>query len=381
MKILKRQYRPGDEVQINKLYKLITNRDRSNEEYRWEWIDTWNGQGNIWLGFDEDREEGDQLIMQYGLIPTPFSFWGQSYLAGKTENCMSHPDCRGTGLYFPHEKEGFEDAQRRFQMFFTTAGNAGKGAARAVRQKLGYKAFDSWVDYLYFTNPDCISELIVNRLNKSTGAPAVWLRFVAALSSGLARFLFRSRFPQSNSSYRIRLFDCHTVPLEQIEDLWRRNKALYGISVDRTKAYLDWRINKNPCFHHRYLTIFNNETLLGYIIFFKNTRKAFRIVDILAHQKDIFLFVRLLSEMIILAQKEKVGAVVCSTLEGNVLLRTALRKSGFLCREAFSLKQHLIGNKDEKSFLFYLTEQIPDHARASNPATWYITSLVKEGRQ
>ena len=153
MNIEKRLYQPGDEVNINKLYKLLTDRDRSIDEYLWEWINTWNGQGSMWLAFDKDREEGDKLIMQYSLIPTPFSFWGKSYLAGKTENCMCHPDLRGKGQFIPHEKESFEEAKKKYDLFFTTAGDEAKGTVGAIRRKLGYVAFDSWAYYtFYITN-------------------------------------------------------------------------------------------------------------------------------------------------------------------------------------------------------------------------------------
>ena len=118
MKLSERAYKPGDEAGINRLYKLITGLDRSVSEYRWEWVDTWAGQGGIWLLFDNDRKSDDRLIAQYSLIPTPMSFLGKAYMAGKTENCMSHPDYRGKGIYYPHEKKYFEEAQKRFDVFF-----------------------------------------------------------------------------------------------------------------------------------------------------------------------------------------------------------------------------------------------------------------------
>lgn len=137
----------GDEKHINALYKLITDKYRSRDEYLWEWINTWNGQGSIWLVFDDERIADDQLIAQYSLIPTPLSFFGKNIVAGKTENCMSHPDIRGTGVYFPHEKKYFEIAKKRFMVFITTTGNVAKGAPGRVREKLGYRAFDDWAIY------------------------------------------------------------------------------------------------------------------------------------------------------------------------------------------------------------------------------------------
>ena len=61
MNTISRPYQPGDEVQINRLYRPIAGRDRSVAEFAWEWLDTWAGRGSMNLVFDLDRDEGDQL--------------------------------------------------------------------------------------------------------------------------------------------------------------------------------------------------------------------------------------------------------------------------------------------------------------------------------
>ena len=64
MNFVSRKYESGDEIYINKLYKTISEIDRSTAEYKWEWVDTWAGKGSVWLLFDQEREENDQLICQ-----------------------------------------------------------------------------------------------------------------------------------------------------------------------------------------------------------------------------------------------------------------------------------------------------------------------------
>jgi len=49
MRIETREYRPGDENGINRLYKLITNMHREPDEFAWEWLDTWDGRGSVWV--------------------------------------------------------------------------------------------------------------------------------------------------------------------------------------------------------------------------------------------------------------------------------------------------------------------------------------------
>lgn len=378
MKLLQRKYQVGDERHINKLYKLISGRDRTLEQYRWEWIDTWDGQGSIWLGFDQDREKDDQLVMQYSLIPTPFSVWGNSHLAGKTENCMSHPDLRGTGLYFPHEQKYFEEAKNRFQIFFTTAGNVAKGAAGAVRRKLGYVAFDSWVEYFFLTDLQYAREMMFSRPDNKSRLYAGMVKLFSYFMLYFAVAYFQTR-TLKKTHFKMALFDINDAPLDKIEEMWNRNKELYGITVDRNRSYIAWRINQNPYFYYRYLTLYQDEKLVGYVIFYRTNNNNFRIEDILAEGKDDSIFMQLLSQMVLVGRREGVGAIVCSTLKGNKFLAEVFRKSYFLCKESLSMKNIFSKKKEEKPFHVYVSEGITELQKAYEPSNWYITGLVKEG--
>ena len=231
VRTVSRTYQPGDEAQINRLYLSLTGRDRTPEEFAWEWLDTWAGQGSMNLVFDLDREEGDQLVAQYSLIPTPLSVWGRPALAGKTENCMSHPDHRGTGLYSAHERECFEREKERYSFFFTTAGTVSAGAVGRVRSKLGYVAFDDWANYTLWLKTSVLREDIGSIL-RAKGAK----KLAPALSSLLAGALQAYSHVRRVRScrYRVAVHDPADAPLEAIADLWERNRRRYGITVDRS---------------------------------------------------------------------------------------------------------------------------------------------------
>ena len=285
MKIVDRKYLPGDEHQINRLYQRITGIIRSESEYRWEWINTWKGQGSIWLMFDKDRESKDQLVGQYSLIPTPFSFWGAPFLAGKTENCMCHPDYRSKGIYFTHEKECFQDAKNIFDMFFTTTGDVSGGAVGAIRRKLGYTAFDSWSQYVYVLNNDAMNKKIKNFLAiKSRLKPDIIKQVSKILSKAFVAYfkIFNTR----RRCNEINILNKDDVPLDLIEEFWNKNRTAYGITVERSYEYLNWRINKNPYFEYSYLTYMFNGRIAGYIIFYMPKDGHISISDIIADNKD-----------------------------------------------------------------------------------------------
>lgn len=378
MNIIKRYYQPGDERDINRLYKIISGINRSVGEYQWEWIDTWDSKGSIWLAFDNGREKGDRLIMQFGLIPTPFSFWGENYQAGKTENCMSHPDCRGAGIYFPHEEEGFKVAQKRFQLFFTTDGNAGKGAAGAIRRKLGYIAFDSWSYYSFFLTSKYLKNLLLSRFKNFKKIPDLLTKFLAIFVSYFFAFYFRLCLPLKPSA-DIRVLNKNDVSLEEIENFWKRNKSLYMITVDRQSSYLEWRINKNPYFDYKYVVYYKDNQIIGYAIISLNKNNACMIEDILVEKRDSTVFDTIISYVIWHA-KENMGAdvVSCNTLTGNKMLKAVFIKNKFIDIE--KLRRIIERKKTIKAFHLYVTPDVQNKKDIFDPQNWYITDLVSEGR-
>ena len=66
-----------------------------------EWINTWNGQGSIWLVFDDKRIADDQLIAQYSLIPTPLSFFGKKICSWENGKLYESPGYSWNGCLLP----------------------------------------------------------------------------------------------------------------------------------------------------------------------------------------------------------------------------------------------------------------------------------------
>jgi len=379
MELVQRPYKHGDEIFINKLYKLITDRDRNFIQYRWEWLATWAGQGSIWLAFDKDREKGDQLLMQYSLIPTPLSVFGETYLAGKTENCMAHPDCRGTGIYFSHEQKYFEEAKKRFQIFFTTTGNVANGAPGAVRRKLGYRAFDSWIT-LYFL-------VDTKKVVQATSYGDMTSRRGESARGHIETIkpFYCSLFVPEQMAPGMSIVDEDSAPLKDIERLWDENKRFYGITVERSLLYLDWRINKNPYFQHQYLLYRESGVLKGYIIFYAHKKTTTRVVDIFAERKDIKIFRKMIKQLTVYAKKNQMEKIVCTTNTNNQFLRWAFYSCGFLSsidiRKIAGLKKNENLSQKRPFHVFVSKPVLKKHANAYKARNWYMTELVFEGRE
>ncbi len=375
MHTISRRYEPGDEVQINRLYRSLTGRDRSAADFAWEWLDTWAGQGSMNLVFDLDREEGDQLIAQYSLIPTPLSVWGRAVLAGKTENCMSHPDQRGTGVYFSHERECFEKEKKKFSFFFTTAGQVAGGSVGRIRMKLGYVAFDDWANYTLWLRASALREDLDSMLAKGGSGK----KLAPVVSGLLATFLQtygRLRRPRP-CRYRVAVHGAADAPLEEIATLWDRNREHYGVTVDRSAGYLRWRVSDDPHVEHEYLTVRDDGGLLGYAITFVQD-DTLHVVDVLVDGARSEVFRDLLSALIGRGRDLGLTRIKCLVLRRSVLLPRRLRSVGFVDTSALS-PGAILRKPPPRQFFVYIPEELRGDPAVTDNASWYITALVLEG--
>jgi hypothetical protein len=376
LQTISRPYEPGDEVEIDRLYLSITGRDRSPAEFAWEWLDTWAGRGSMNLLFDLERDEGDRLIAQYSLIPTPLSVFGRPMLAGKTENCMSHPVCRGTGLYTAHEREWFEKEKERFSFFFTTAGQVTGGAVGKVRVKLGYVPFDDWANHTLWLRTGALR----GELRGIVAAKGRVGRALAPAASAVLAAVLQaySRLRRRRAcGYRAAALAAADAPLDEIAALWARNNDAHGISVDRTAAYLKWRVNDDPHLRHEYVTMAGPKGLLGYAVFFVQG-ETMHVVDVLVDGARADLFRHLLAAVVRRARELGAARVQCLALRHSRLLPRLLRSAGFVDTAVLSPAAYFRRTRPRHFFL-YIPEELRGDPRVTDPADWYITELVLEG--
>jgi hypothetical protein len=98
-------------------------------------------------------------------------------------------------------------------------------------------------------------------------------------SSKQTQYVYRHAFEEYT-----KIFNDVDVPITQIEDLWERNKSRYGITVDRSARYLNWRLKENPYHNHIFLCYYDNDKLIGYVVLVLELN-TFHIIDIFANGK------------------------------------------------------------------------------------------------
>ncbi|MDD4170411.1 MAG: GNAT family N-acetyltransferase, partial [Desulfotomaculaceae bacterium] len=87
-------YRPGDEHEIIKLFKLVYGRDMSMSYWRWRFTDNPAGSHMIDLCWN-----GSILAGHYAVSPVVMSIGGKEYLTALSMTTMTHPDYRKRGIF------------------------------------------------------------------------------------------------------------------------------------------------------------------------------------------------------------------------------------------------------------------------------------------
>jgi len=202
--IIIREYREGDETQINLLYNQEYDKNRTLEEWQWEFRDGPYGKSIFVVA-----EYKAKIIGTHALLPVYLSWSGQRVLSSKAEEAVVKKEFRGRNIF----------------------------------KKL--------------TIPDEVKK----RLPSQLGQKLLLRAFT------LAGFLwFKIRSHKMNPSPRFKVVSI-TQADERLDAFWEafcQKGKFYTIA--RTSSYLDWRIFRNPNATSKFLAAVENGRIQGYVI-------------------------------------------------------------------------------------------------------------------
>ena len=241
-----RPTRPEDAAPLNELYLRITGRTRSLDTWRWEWLEGPLGPAPSWVILDE--REG-ALVGHHGVVPVPLSVRGRPVRAARTENSMLVPELRTEVNYAAFERRFRRELEGRFEVLFTSAG---KGAPAAVRRRLGYRPVAAW------------EELRV------ADTPAHWAaRELGAVGRG-ARFLAPLTLARPPAGWTLE----PTSDTGRVAALWKRCAPKFGVALDRTADYLDWRLRRHPYHDYRLAVVQRDGCDVGAVAWWEQARRG-----------------------------------------------------------------------------------------------------------
>ena len=207
------------------------------------------------------------------------------------------------------------------------------------------------------------------------------MQILRSVVAYFAAFLIWSMFKRKKSKYfnKFQSFTDKNMRFEDIEDLWKRNKEQYGITVERSTSYLKWRLRENPYQKHNYLCYYDGDVLMGYVVLAQRLDTLF-IVDIFVDKKDKKIFQMALESSCEFAFQNSAIQVKCNTIKRSSFLSKELKSAGFFSLgELFSLGFKKKSKKPEQLFV-YISDEIISSQNMWDPENWYVTDLIKEGR-
>jgi hypothetical protein len=145
---------------------------------------------------------------------------------------------------------------------------------------------------------------------------------------------------------------------EEFSRLWEAEAVNYGVCLERTPDYLNWRYRENPTAHHEILTARRQDRLVGYAVFTAQGQSAL-LVDLFGSQDEDIL-PALAQAVSDLARRRGCTSLSVSLLDSHPWTGM-FRKLGFVPRESSPL----------------IVSSVPDatgHALLSVPADLFFMS-------
>jgi hypothetical protein len=312
-----REYRAGDEKEINNLFNLVFKQNRSLNGWHWLF-----GENPASLNLISIAEVAGKIVGQHANVPLYFRFKNETLKTVQSVDHLVHPGFRGGKI--------IRDTYRLSLDLFA---REGVSFAYGFPNEIYYPFGKKMLKYRDL----CPLSTLFKRLNwrlafkkRFPGLPSFLQSGIQKLSADLyrLRLILNSLGKRKLSIKRISSLD------SDIDKLWEMTKDRYGIMAVRDLRFLKWRYMDNPQNSYE-IFVAQHKKPLGYIVT-KISRKGEHlvgyIVDILSINKtvDNFLIGTTLSYFI----SKGVDYSLCRILKEDEVYNILL-DYGFRKKEAF----------------------------------------------
>lgn len=208
---------------------------------RWQYLD--NPTGKLLVDVVDAGSGADaRLAAIYAVLPVPVVVDGKPSIGVQSLDTLTDADFRGRGLFLKLAKSTYERAAREGAAFVYGFPNG--NSAHGFFSRL------EWVrlDPVPFLVRPLRTRYLLRRLGERLGA--------------LPDVTLPSRLPSPPDDQELRAvrrFD------ERHEAIWRANARHIGVAVDRSAAYLNWRLRDKPGEDYRVLALHERGELLGFV--------------------------------------------------------------------------------------------------------------------
>ncbi|MFH0861288.1 MAG: GNAT family N-acetyltransferase [Candidatus Altiarchaeota archaeon] len=322
--IILRFYREGDETQILDLFRLVFNKSKTIQEWRWEFLDGPYGPAYILIAEDNGRIVGVNIgILNY------FKIFEKESIAFLTVDVMVHPEYRSRRIYSRLYDWGEELARKRSengQLIFTYGFI--EETERYWHKKLSKNFLFPLQKYVKpLDNESLLDEVTGRKIIRTLLHP---------LSSMILRLVSNKERVRTESSSEF-------VEIREVTDdfseLFDEVSKDYNILLIRKKEYLNWRYLRKPGKDYGVFSLKKDGCLEGYIVLKTQGRTGF-IVDILVGKEGDNMMLLLL-EAEEYFRKNNVGRMVCYSSDKQI--QRILKRNKFLRRSNLIVSINPIG--------------------------------------
>lgn len=312
-----RQYREGDEYQINKMRAAIGGWGKGGsidlDYWRWKFKRAPAGSSIIFVAANKNR-----IIGHYAIIPIKMKIFSESLLGSQAEDAVTDPHYKRQGIMIELFKRALMEAGKRGMTVTYGFPNKQSGPGHL---KAGWR--------LICEVPKLIKILNIKKVSSHINYKMLQLPMRLVLK---AYDLFRD-FEPSPSRNNIKIFKTDAFD-QRSNDLWENASRDYDFIVERRMEYLNWRYIQNPLFKYTIYTAQEGKKLTGYIVLqdsesseYKGVKFGF-ISDLLCEPNNRKVLSDLVTKAIIHFREKDVDLIRCQMMRGNQYYNM-LKKHGF----------------------------------------------------
>jgi hypothetical protein len=349
-----RNYQPGDERGINKLWKTVFSEgehERAELDYwKWQYMNSPAGPGKIRLAVDNGKIAG-----QYAVVPMHMQVQAAAVLGTLSLDTMTHPDYRRQGMFTILANELYEQL--------------GKGDIPITYGFPNDNSLGGFVKKLEWTHI-CTLPIYVKPINLAKIVEqAISKRWLAKAAYPLAEIagavVSRKSMPSSETVGKldwIERFD------QSADELWQRAYAPNKIAVTRDAKYLNWRYFDNPKRDYRAIAFREDGELVAYgVMRFMEQfgLNGLMIMELVSQPGRREAIQAVLSAIYAFSKDAGADLVACMAHTNDTLIYLLKRNGYILPPDRFSIKSWYFGVR--------VNNQNVNQKVINNPNHWYLT--------
>lgn len=344
-----RDYRPGDEVELNALFNQVFGRSRTLDEWRWKFEEGARLSGRpvpVMVAEAEGR-----IIGQWARLILPFQVRDTVVPAEQVVDNLVHPEYRAGSqvqrVLIASQAEG--------------ARKAGIAFAFGFPDETAYLLGKMMFRYQDVAFAPTLSRPLVSPVALRRRFPRLPKR-VALLGSRVAPLLYRA----AQGCIRRRGVVVREVPAfpERVNTLWEQARSGYGVMAVRDHRFLTWRYDRKPSGSYTRLIAERDGAVVGYAV--------------LALMEEGGLRLAVIVDCLALAERDGESGLVRAALAWGVQQRADLMLCRLLREDRLAALLMAHGFREDPDFpavplvCHAYTDQ-PAVAALTDPNHWHVT--------